>query len=134
MSTDPSPQRPIKEEQITNLADVFAELRTILIPFARKLDCTIDRDDELYVNTKHIQENRKPLWFGGVQIKKRYVSYHLMPVYVNPTLLEDISPDLKKRMQGKSCFNFTSSDASLFEELARLTEASFSDYQKKGYV
>jgi hypothetical protein len=119
---------------MTNLADVFSELRSILIPFARKLDCTIDRDDELQVNTKHIQANRKPLWFGGVQIKKRYVSYHLMPVYVNPTLLEGISPDLKKRMQGKSCFNFTSSDALLFEELAALTEASFRDYQKKGYV
>ena len=70
---------------MSDLADVFAELRAILIPFARNLDCTIDRDDELYVNTKQIQANKKPLWFGGVQIKKRYVSYHLMPVYVNPT-------------------------------------------------
>jgi hypothetical protein len=123
-----------EEEQMTNLADVFSELRTILVPFARKLDCTIDSDDELYVNTNHILENKKPLWFGAVQIKKRYVSYHLMPVYVNPALLEGISPELKKRMQGKSCFNFTSSDESLFEELAALTEASFRDYQTKGYV
>jgi hypothetical protein len=119
---------------MTNLTDVFADLRAILIPFAQELDCTIDRDDELYLNTRHIQENRKPLWFGGVQIKKRYVSYHLMPVYVNPGLLEGISPALKKRMQGKSCFNFTSSDSSLFEELAALTEASFRDYREKGYI
>lgn len=119
---------------MTDLADVFAELRAVLLPFARKLDCTIDKGDELYVNTRHIQENKKPLWFGGVQIKKRYVSYHLMPVYVNPALLDGISPDLKKRMQGKSCFNFTSSDAALLKELAALTEASFRDYEKRGYV
>ena len=119
---------------MTNLADVFQELRAMMVPFARQLDCTIDRADELYVNTHHMQANRKPLWFGGVQIKKRYVSYHLMPVYVNPALLEGISPGLKKRMQGKSCFNFTSSDPLLFEELAALTEASFMDYQEKGYV
>lgn len=119
---------------MSNLNEVFSDLRTILIPFARKLDCTIDGDDEVYVNTNHIQKNGKPLWFGGVQIKKRYVSYHLMPVYVNPTLLEGISPALRKRMQGKSCFNFTSTDPSLFEELAALTEESFKDFQKKGYV
>jgi hypothetical protein len=119
---------------MTNLDDVFAELRTIMVPYARKLDCAIDRADALSVNTKHIQENKKALWFGGVQLRKRYVSYHLMPVYVNPALLKGISPDLKRRMQGKSCFNFTASDASLFNELAALTEASFRDYQKKGYV
>jgi hypothetical protein len=119
---------------MTNLDDVFAELRTIMVPYARKLDCAIDRADELSVNTRHIQGNRKPLWFGGVQLRKRYVSYHLMPVYLNPALLEGISPDLKRRMQGKSCFNFTSSDASLLKELAALTDTSFRDYQKKGYV
>jgi hypothetical protein len=79
-------------------------------------------------------KNGKLLWFGGVQIKKNYVSYHLMPVYVNPKLLEGISPALRMRMQGKSCFNFTYSDQSLFSELAVLTNAGFRDYQKQGYV
>lgn len=119
---------------MTNLPQVFLELRAIMAPYARQMDCAIDRDDELSLDTKHIHKNKKPLWFGGVQVKKRYVSYHLMPVYVNPALLDGISPELKKRMQGKSCFNFTSSDASLFSELAALTEAGFQDYREKGYV
>lgn len=105
-----------------------------MLPYAEHLDCTVDNDVELYLNTKHVQGNKKPLWFGGVQIKKRYVSYHLMPMYVNPELLEGISPELKKHMQGKSCFNFSNVDTSLFKELAMLTEAGFKDYQKKGYV
>ncbi len=117
-----------------DLENVFIELRKIMIPYAEKLDCTVNNDNELYINTNHILENNKPLWFGAVQIKKNYVSYHLMPVYINPELLDQISPELKKRMQGKSCFNFTSIDPSLFEELEKLTEASYKDYQEKGFV
>jgi hypothetical protein len=121
-------------KNVTNLPQVFLQLRAIMAPYTRQLDCTIDRDDELSLDTQHMLKNKKPLWFGGVQVKKRYVSYHLMPVYVNPALLDGISPDLKKRMQGKSCFNFASPDEALFNELAALTEAGFQDYRKKGYV
>ncbi len=84
--------------------------------------------------TKHMQSNNQPLWFGGIQIKKSYVSYHLMPLYLNPRLAESMSPALKKRMQGKSCFNFAASDQALFKELAALTEAAFSFYEDQGYV
>ena len=105
-----------------------------MLPYALQLDCKIDRENELSVNTRHVMKNGNLLWFGGVQIKKNYVSYHLMPVYINPHLLENISPALKKRMQGKSCFNFTSLDESLVKELADLTNAAFQDYQKQGYV
>jgi hypothetical protein len=48
------------------------------------------------------------------------VSYYLMPVYVDPCLLDGISENLKRRMQGKSCFNFTETDQPLFKELTRL--------------
>lgn len=117
-----------------DFAPIFAELRSIMLPYTEHLVPTVDSQDKLSLNTRHLQENKKTLWFGGIQIKKQYVSYHLMPVYVNPQLLEEISPELKKRMQGKSCFNFNTSSVSLFEELAALTEAGFKDYQKKGFV
>jgi len=114
--------------------EIFAELRNILLPYAGKLELNVDRDGELSIDTRHIQKNQKPLWFGGVQIKKNYVSYHLMPVYLNPGLLEGMSPGLKKRMQGKSCFNFTRLDPALSAELAALTEAGFRFYAEQGYV
>jgi hypothetical protein len=66
-----------------------------------------------------------------VQLKKNYVSYHLMSVYVFPDLLENISDRLKKRMQGKSCFNFTTVDESLFAELAQLTAAGFARFREQ---
>ncbi|HUN21870.1 MAG TPA: hypothetical protein PK299_01910 [Anaerolineales bacterium] len=67
---------------------------------------------------------KKPAWFGGVQLKKNYVSFHLMPVYLQPALLETLSPALRKRMQGKACFNFKQIDEPLFAELAELTQRS----------
>ena len=47
-----------------------------------------------------------------------------MGIYGDPTLLAGMSPELRRRMQGKSCFNFTKVDDALFRELAVLTEQS----------
>jgi hypothetical protein len=57
-----------------------------------------------------------------------------MPVYVFPDLLDSTSPELKKRMQGKSCFNFKTPDPTLFAELALLTERGFARYQQAGLL
>lgn len=122
------------DAKVPEFAEVFARLRALMLPYAHALEPVVDRDDEFSLNTTHVMANGSPLWFGGVEIKKRYVSYHLMPVYVHAELLEDISPGLKKRMQGKSCFNFTKADGALLEELAGLTERGFEHYRSKGYV
>jgi hypothetical protein len=53
-----------------------------------------------------------------------------MPVYAIPRLAQSLSPVLKKRMQGKSCFNFTTIDAQQAKELSALTRSgleAFSD-------
>jgi len=119
---------------MADLNSVYAELRSILAPHAAQLDVKKDDETEFYVDTRHIQKNRKPLFFGAVQIKKKFVSYHLMPVYLQPDLLDGVSPALKARMQGKSCFNFSEVDAALFKELAALTEAGWASYRAQGFV
>ncbi len=113
---------------------VFADLRKIMAPYASLLDVKRDDNTELYLDTRHIQKNKKPLFFGAVQLKKGYVSFHLMPVYVAPELLADVSPELKARMQGKSCFNFKTSDPALLKELAALTKAGHASYKQQGFV
>jgi hypothetical protein len=69
-----------------------------------------------------------------VQIGKGYVSFHHMAVYGHPALLKGISKELKARMQGKSCFNFTTVDEALFNELEQLTVASCAAFRKAGFV
>lgn len=117
-----------------DLKPVFAELRAILMPYAASLDPKKDDSSELYLDTTFIQKNKKPLFFGAVQIKKSFVSFHLMPVYVTPALLDGVSADLKARMQGKSCFNFVAVDRTLLRELASLTKAGFASYKAQGFV
>jgi len=75
---------------------------------------------------------KKELWFGAVQIKKNYVSYHLMPVYMYSDINKEISNELRKRMQGKSCFNFKEIDKDLFKQLAELTVKSYKTFKQRG--
>ena len=51
-----------------------------------------------------------------------------MSVYASPDLVASMSPGLRRRMQGKSCFNFTSVDEPLFDELERITKSSFEPF------
>jgi len=117
-----------------DLTKVFVELKAILQPYADRLDVKKDMENEFYLDTFFIQKNKLPLFFAAAKIQKHYVSYYLMPVYVDPGLLEGISPGLKKRMQGKSCFNFKQVDPLLFQELAELTRVGFASYQEQGFI
>ena len=72
---------------IADLQTVFTELRGVMAPFATQLDVKNDAPGDYYIDTRHIQKNKKPLFFGAVQVKKSFVSYHLMPVYLRPELL-----------------------------------------------
>jgi hypothetical protein len=122
------------EVAVPDLSPVFSQLRALMLPFGERLSIKQDDATQLYINTLHMQKNKQPLFFGAVQVKKAFVSYHLMPVYVQPGLLDRLSPPLKARMQGKSCFNFKSVEPALFEELAALTAAGFESYQQQGFV
>ena len=69
-----------------------------------------------------------------VQMGKAYVSYHLMGMYGNAALIEGMSKGLKARMQGKTCFNFTTPDETLFKELDELTGESIISFKKAGFA
>ncbi len=103
---------------------IFKQLKGILQKYEPRLVVVHDQPENYYLDAPYSEKYKKDVFFGAVQVKKNYVSYHLMPVYMYRDLLDDISDDLKKRMQGKSCFNFKSSDKKLFDELARLTRKS----------
>jgi hypothetical protein len=56
-----------------------------------------------------------------------------MPVYMHPDLLKGISPELKKHMQGKSCFNFKTVEKSLFDELKTLVKQGHERFLRENY-
>jgi hypothetical protein len=102
-------------------------------PTSRRVDEPSPGDTYMLLGAPH---ERYPdgMLFAGVKQQKRYVSFYLMPVYTEPVLADAVSPDLRRRMQGKSCFNFTRVDEGLFDELADLTSRGREAYAAKGWT
>jgi hypothetical protein len=94
----------------------------MLSQFAGELLVQVDKPGEYQLSSRTLKDRiGRPLFVAAVQTKKNYVSYHLMPIYTLPDLMKDVSPRLRKRMQGKSCFNFTTIDDAQVRELTGLT-------------
>lgn len=101
---------------------VFTRLRRLMLEAAPGMVAAKDTPGALELRTPQIDpKTRQPGWFGTVTIKKSYVAYHLMPLYVRPELADGLSPELSRRRQGKTCFNFSRVDDVLFDELDRLS-------------
>jgi hypothetical protein len=105
---------------MTDLSAVHDRLRAILAAHADGLLTTKDGPDGMTLEVPGLQG--KPWGYvAGTRVGKRYVSYYLMPVYASPELKASMTPELRRRMQGKSCFNFTTIDETLLAELEDLT-------------
>lgn len=111
--------------------EVFERLKMVLAEYAPEMVVKHDEDGTYYLDTRHTMQNGQPLFFGSVGVRKKYVSFHLMPVYVFPDLLNEIG-GLKPRLQGKSCFNFRKIDDTQIAELTRLTRAGYRRYREEG--
>jgi hypothetical protein len=126
---------PPKRPAPADFAATFAALRAILAAHAGTMVVVHDAPGNYYLNTtKPHPLNGRPLMFGAVKTMKNYVSFHLMPVYSHAPLQQGISPALRQRMQGKSCFNFTAPDAALLRELDALTARSVVAFRKGGFA
>lgn len=120
-----------KTEPTSDFQPVFEHLKSILQNFKARLLLKVDKPGSYSLDAPYSEKYKKELFFGAAQVKKNYVSYYLFPVYMFPELLKGISLGLKKRMQGKSCFNFTSIDKELLSELKQLTKSGFERFKKE---
>jgi len=117
-----------------DLSPVFAALREILKRFIGKdLAVQTDKPGNYHLEAPFILHRRKPLYFAGIRMGKNYVSFHLLFLYFNPAALKAISPMLKKRMQGKACFNFTAIDEACFAEIRQLMADGLKRYKSQEF-
>ena len=114
-----------------NLHDVFVSLRAILEPYGSERGFIQSESDDRFALSSATKTDRvgRRLFVAAVEVNKRYVSYHLMPIYIKPELLKSVPPSLKKRMQGKACFNFTAVDDEQLKELAAVTKAGIAVFR-----
>jgi hypothetical protein len=121
------------------LTDVFTALKAVLVRNAGQLAVKTDTPANYTLVTQRPspfpQHKGNPLEFGAVKAGKAYVSFHLMPLYMNDKLTASISSGLKKRMQGKSCFNFNAvPEPALMAELEQLTGAALNHWRKQNWL
>jgi hypothetical protein len=114
---------------------IFAVLKTVMAEQEIRLAVQKDTSSEYSLVTKgpspFPQHKGHPMWFGAVKLGKAYVSFHLMPLYMSQALQKEISPALKKRMQGKTCFNFKAvPDEEMLTDLKKLTAACATAWDK----
>jgi hypothetical protein len=118
---------------------VFAALKPVVEKYEKRLSVKTDTASEYTLVSKlpspFPQHKGQPLFFAQVRVGKAYVSFHLLPLYMNPALTKGISPALQKRMQGKACFNFKiDPEPEALSELKRLTETGFKDFKDKKWA
>jgi hypothetical protein len=117
----------------------FTTLKAVLAAHATRLSVKADNRVEYTLVTNSPspfpQHKGRPMYFGSVRRGKSYVSFHLMPLYMNATLTATISPNLRKRMQGKTCFNFKNQpDAHIVAELEKLTVAGVKQWSGQNWL
>ena len=117
-----------------DLRPVFERLKEIFAPYEPKMNIAQNSHNMYVLNTRYLLKKNYPLMFGGVRLGKNYVSYHLMSIYGSLGESTAISPELKKRMQGKACFNFTAIDEPLFKELAKVTKEGAKRFSDEKFV
>ena len=119
--------------------EVFAKLKQVFRRHLARLSVQSDSATEYTLvgrkPSPFPQHKGHPMFFSSVRLGKAYVSFHLLPLYMNESLSRTISPALRKRMQGKARFNFKiTPDAELIAELERLTHAGFKFFDDKNWV
>ena len=107
-----------------DLRELEAELRAILVPYEDVLEAS-----EIY----GMEVLRRPGakahdWFAGVRTKDGAVKFMLLPMHTHPELLEDVSPELRKRKTGASVLTLRAGDGGLIPELEALVQRSFDAY------
>lgn len=114
---------------MADLAPVEARLRAIIDAYRDRLVV-----GSVYgLETLTLPGARAHDFFAAVKPGSSYVSLYLKPIYTWPDLLEDVSPALRKRLQGsRTAFSFAGLDEELLAELEALVERAFVRYRRAG--
>jgi hypothetical protein len=123
-----------RPDRADDFAKAFYALKMVFAKYEKHLHVTADTREKYYLETLSPSYKGKALFFGAVIRGRAYVSFHLMPLYWEPSLAKSISARLKKRMQGKSCFNFLEPDVVLTRELGKLASRGFALYKRKNLL
>src|SRR2546423_14550043 len=88
-------------DKVPDRADDFARtfhgLKVVFAKYEKQLKVTANTREKYYLETRSASYKGRPLFFGAVIRGRAYVSFHLMPLYWEPSLANTLSAHLKER-------------------------------------
>lgn len=118
--------------------EIFDQLKAVLSKYSPPLTATSDVEGRYELVSKKEAELKgrtfKETYFGAVIIQKGFVGLYLMHVYAEPTMLEKIPEDLRKRLKGKSCFHISKLDDKLLKQIEKTVKEGYNYYKKNKMV
>jgi hypothetical protein len=76
----------------------------------------------------------QPIYIAGVIQQKNYVSLYLSAIYSHPELFKNISPQLKKVLKGKSCFNINKITPQILKETEEVLKIGIRKYKELDWI
>ncbi|MGD1073748.1 MAG: hypothetical protein ABSB15_26860 [Bryobacteraceae bacterium] len=121
------------------MTTIFANLKSVLAEYSDRLVVKVDTPVEYTLVATSAspfpQHKGNPMFFASVRVGKAYVSFHLMPLYMCPAVAKSVTPALKRRMQGKTCFNFKANlEPELIADLKKAVAAGFAVWAGKKWL
>jgi hypothetical protein len=120
--------------QVAELEGTFRVLKALLEQYAPSMHASHDTPTFYMLEGDPVPNLSRAMRFGGVELRKSVVTFHLLPVYTHPELLSGISDELRRRMQTKSSFDFVRPERELLLELSGIVDRSFDLYRSLGWI
>lgn len=70
---------------------------------------------------------------ASVIIETGFIGFYFMPLYLKPALKSKISPALRQRLRGKTCFHLKRADAATQEDVRRAVDLGTQLYRDRGW-
>lgn len=129
-----------------DLHDIFLKLKKIIESYSDEFlleDHYLGSKAKNNKPASHLYSTKEVSLFGkkpqktyiaGVIQQKNYVSFYFSPIYSHPEDFQDINPNLKKHLKGKSCFNISHLSEKLLDDIETLLEHGIEKYKDLKWI
>jgi hypothetical protein len=116
---------------------IFDNLKLILAQYTPPFCVVNDLETRYELSSKKQVvvdgKNKDEVYFGAVMIHGGHVGFYMMSAYLT-NLADNLRPELKKCLKGKSCFHIKKIDDVLLIQIKAFTAISYQYYQQQDWV
>jgi hypothetical protein len=120
------------------LAEIYRGLKIILKryegPFQPKVDGDSSYDLWSFKDLVIAGRKRKEVFFASIVIRKTYVGFYYMPIYIDVGLKDVFKPELMKLLKGKSCFYIRDLSPDIASQIEEALKIGYELYKERGWV